>query len=102
MKKVYLDELSKKSSELIDYSKNNIANKIEQIRLLSESIIWKGPGSIEYLNNFNSKINQLVKLNNNVRKIAEYLLDVADNYNLANNRINSMYEELLKESNKRG
>lgn len=95
MKKVYLDEIEEKSVELANYSKNDIAKKIEELRLLPTTFIWEGPVKEKYISDYNKKIEKLNELNNNMRKIAEFLVHVKDDYTDANRQIDNAYEELI-------
>lgn len=102
MKKVYLDEIEEESKELIDYSKVNIANKIEDLRKLPSNFVWEGLAREKYVTGYNNRVNKLSELNDNVCKIAQFLLRVKEDYNGANQRIENAYEELLTEIKARG
>lgn len=97
MKKIYLDELEDISSELISYSENNIANKIEELKQTPNSFIWQGPAYNSFITGYNTKINELIKMNNGLTSIAKYLINVKESYGNANSRIDNAYEELLSE-----
>ena len=97
MKVIYIDEIEKKSNELANFSKNNIAIEIKQLKELPQKFVWKGLAKDTYINGYNKRINKLVELNNNICKIAEFLKNVASDYTDTNNKINNAYEELLSE-----
>lgn len=102
MKKIYIDEIEEKSHELISFSKNNVALEIEELQKLPNSFIWEGLAKDKYLTGYNNRINKLNELNNNICKIAEFLLRVNEDYTGANQRIDNAYEELLSEISVRG
>ena len=97
MKKVYLDELDEVSSELISYSQNDIANKIEELRLSTNNFVWQGQAYNSYINGYNLKIDELVKMNHGLTSLAKFLALVKENYGNVNEKINNAYEELLEE-----
>ena len=97
MPKVYLDELEDKGNELINYSKNNISNTINELKNATDNFIWKGPGYQSYISQYKTKMDKLEKINNNLSKIASYLIIAKDGYEDANMDINSMYEDLVDE-----
>lgn len=97
MKKIYLDEIEDKSRELINFSKNDVALEIEELKKIPNNFIWEGLVKDKYLIGYNNRINKLSELNNNVSKIAEFLLRVNEDYHGANQRIDNAYEELLNE-----
>ena len=45
MKKVYLNELENTGNEIINYSKNDIASKIEELKLAPNNLVWEGNAS---------------------------------------------------------
>lgn len=102
MKRVYLKEIETKSHEIMDYSKNVIAEKIAQMKNLPEEIEWKGKARDSYVNTYKTKIAELEKLNNNIYKIAEFLLMVNEKYGNANYSIGNAHEELVSEFKKIG
>ena len=97
MKVIYIGEIEEKSNELANFSKNNIATEIDQLKELPQKFVWKGLAKDTYVSGYNKKINKLIELNNNVCKIAEFLVTVANNYTDANSKISNAYEELLSE-----
>lgn len=97
--KVYLDELETSGNELVSYSKNDIANKISELKSATSNLVWEGNGADNYIENYNSKINKLEEYNNSLTTIANYLLTAKDSYTETNEKINNSYEELLAEYN---
>ena len=97
MKKVYLDEIEEKAGEIISFSKNNINEKIVELKESTNGFIWQGLGHSSYVNGYNARLNKVMELNNNMTKIAEYLLRVREDYDNANHRIDNAYNELLDE-----
>ena len=97
MKKIYLDELEDKGKEIISYSKNDIASKIEEMKLLTNNFIWDGIGYNSYIEEYNKVINKLEILNNNLTTIANFLLMAKDSYSESNSKIENAYNELLDE-----
>lgn len=102
MKKIYLDELEIREQELVNFSENNIKNKIEELRELTNGFVWEGKAHNSYIAGYNKRIDKLVSLNEGLTKIGKFLFSVKDNYQDANNRINNAYEELLEEFKKLG
>ena len=97
MPKVYLDELEEEGTKLVNYSKNDINEKINELAKATSNFVWNGPGYQAYITEYNSKIKMIQKINNNLTKIASYLIDAKEEYSDTNNQINSKYEELLDE-----
>ena len=95
--KVYIDEVEDKGLELVNYSKNNIASTINDLKSAPSNFIWGGLGYQSYILQYNIKMKKLEKINENLSKIAEYLLTVKEGYEDANYKINNTYEELLNE-----
>ena len=102
MVKVYLDEVENKANELVNYSKNDISLKIEDMKNLTDKFIWKGQASESFISGYKNKINKLAELNNKMSKIAEFLFTVNSGYQETNERVNNMYEELVEEFKKAG
>lgn len=102
MKKIYLDELELREQELVSYSENNIKNKIEELKELTNGFVWEGKAHNSYVAGYNKRINKLLELNEGMTKIGKFLFSVKDSYQDANNKINNAYEELLAEFNKIG
>lgn len=102
MKKVYLDELEPKAQELINFSQKNIKEKIDELKLLTNDFVWQGKAHDSYIRGYNNRINKIEELNNNLTKIANFLLSVKDNYHNVNEKINTTYEELLSEFERAG
>lgn len=97
MKKIYLNELEEKSIELANYSKNDINLELEELKKIPNDFVWVGPSKDKFVTGYNKKVERLVLLNNNICKIAEFLLKVKEDYNSTNEKINNAYEELLNE-----
>ena len=95
MKKVYLDELSDKGDELINFSKNTIAQKIIELSEAPNNFVWQGPSSVSYINKYNLLIEKIKKYNDGLTKIANFLVTAKDSYSEANRKIDSAYDELL-------
>ena len=97
MKRVYLNELEEVSGELISCSQNDITNKIEELKQATNNFVWQGMAYDSYMRGFNIKINDLSRMNEGLTKIAKFLLQVGENYNNTNEKINNAYEELIEE-----
>ncbi len=97
MKQVYLTEVAETSKELVDYSKKNIKEKLDELEKLTNNFVWEGPVKESYIRVYKKKIKELNKLNDNMCKIAEFLLTVKEGYSGANEQINNAYEELMQE-----
>ena len=102
MTKVYLDELEDVSNELVSYSQNNISREVEELKLATNNFIWQGPAYNSFIDGYNTRINELIKMNECLTKIANFLSVVKDNYSDTNVKINNAYEELLEEFNRIG
>lgn len=99
MKKIYLNEIETKGEELVRYSKNDINTKIEELKVSPKKFVWQGPAYDTFIKGYNTKIKKITELNNNLAKIAEYLLRVKEDYSNTNERIENAYNELLDEFN---
>lgn len=97
MKKIYLDELEDVSSELINYSQNNITKIINDLKQTPNNFIWQGPAYNSFIKGYQNKIDELMKMNGGLNNLGKFLVTVKDKYNDANSRINNAYEELLNE-----
>lgn len=102
MKKVYLDELEEVGNELISYSKNNIANKIEELKQVTNNFEWQSPAYNIYIREYNLKISNLERMNESLTILAEYLVRAKESYNDTNFKINNAYDELLEKIQKIG
>ena len=97
MKKIYLDELEDVTNELINCSKNDIAKEIEELKLAPNNFNWNGLAYDTFMDGYNNHINKLIKMNNNLNDLGEYLKIVNEKYRDANYKIDRAYEELLNE-----
>ena len=95
--KIYLDELSDCSHNLISYSKNDINNKINEIKVLGESIKWKGLAHDNFINGFNKRIEKINKLNEKMALFGEYLEGAHINYSNTSSKLNNSWEEYYRE-----
>lgn len=93
--KIYLDELSDESRKIVNYSKIDINNKIEEIKRLGESIKWSGPAHDSFIKGFNKQIINLEKLNDRIRLFGEYLDYAHEDYNNTNNDVNKSWNNFL-------
>lgn len=100
MKKIYLDEVEEKGSDLMNFSRIEISQKIEELRLAPNNFIWQGRAHASFMESYNKKIDTVTKLNDNFVKIAEYLLQVKDDYHNTNQQIDNAYNELLSDFEK--
>ena len=96
-KKIYMDELTETSEKLINYSQVNIHDKINEIKLLVESIPWEGPAHDKYLEGFNKEITDIQNLNSRLELLGKYLTHAHDNYENANNDINKSWDKFMEE-----
>ena len=95
--KIYLDELSDASRRLINYSNNDINNKIMEIKSIGESIKWNGPAHDKFIDGFEKQIINLEKLNAKIRLFGEYLAHAEESYNDTNNDVNKTWNNYLDE-----
>ena len=102
MKRVYLEELESTGNNLINYTQNNMAKVIEELKLATNNFVWQGPAYNSYIKGYMVRIQRLEKLNNDMKKIAEYMLRVKDEYSNANGKIENAYNELVDESKRIG
>ena len=56
------------------YIANNMANIIEELKQAPNNFVWQGLAYNSYVSNFNTKINKLIKMNNNLTNLAKFLL----------------------------
>jgi len=97
MKKVYLDELTEYGNELVNYSKNNISSKIDELKKSINDLEWKGTGYESFIEGYNNRINKIIEWNNNLTKLASFLLTVTTDYNDTNEDIYKHYDENLND-----
>jgi transposase-like protein len=95
--KVYLDELDKKCDELLNCSKNNINEKINELSHAFDGVIWQGIYYDTYLNGYNKEINKLKKINRNFELFARFLKETHVNYSDTNEKLSKSWEEFLSE-----
>ena len=95
--RIYLDELDEKSTELVNYSKNNIASKINELAIVFNDINWHGKASNAFINGYNNKINNLKRLNNNIELLARFLRECHDNYSETNNTLGKSWDSFIDE-----
>ncbi len=95
--KIYLNELDDTSKKLVRYSKNDIKNKINEIKDIGMSLNWKGPAHDNFMNGFNKKIENLNLLNDKICLLGEYLDNCYSSYNETSNKVNNSWEEYLSE-----
>jgi len=95
--KVYLNELEDESNKLINYSKNEIGNKINELEEVLKDIKWYGKACSTYLDGYNIRINKLKRMNNNFTALANYLKECYDNYNETNRSLGSSWDSLIDE-----
>ncbi len=95
--KVYMDELADSSNKLVNYSKNDINDKINEIKALAESIKWSGPAHNRFMIGFNEKITEVQKLNNKLELLGRFLTHAHDSYDETRKDVNKSWEKLLEE-----
>ena len=95
--KVYLDELDDKCTELINYSKDNIGTKINELEIIFDDIKWYGKAHSTYISGYQEKITRLKRINNNLELLAKYLKECHDNYNDTNNSLGKSWNDFLDE-----
>lgn len=95
--KVYLDELENKSNELVNYSKIDIANKINEIKNSFDGISWNGKAHSTYINGFNKKITKLERLNKNMELLARYLVECHNDYDSINHDLGKKWDDFIDE-----
>ena len=100
MKKVYLNELEEVGTELVNYSKNDIANKIKEFNTITENFEWQGISRDAYVKKMNDKVNKILKWNDDLYKIASFLFSATDDYGNTSEKINKLYEQLIDEIKK--
>ena len=97
MKKIIFKGIEEYYRELSNFSKNNIASKIEELSKLPDKITWVGIAHDSYIQGYNKQIDDVRALNDNIHKLAEFLLIVNERYGNANLTVNNDFEELLGE-----
>lgn len=98
--KVYLDELEEESNKLINYSKNDINNKIEELRKIIYEINWQGNARDSYINEYNNKIEKINNMNSKIRMLGEYLKFSKEHYGETQEKLKKNWEEYLNELKK--
>ena len=102
MKKIYLDEVRATGEELIQFTKNDITSKIEELKLVTKDLIWQGQAYNNFIEGSNAKIVKLEQMNDSLSNIANFLITVNDNYGETNRKIDNAYEELIEDFKKVG
>ena len=102
MKKIYLDEVRATGEELIQFTKNDITSKIEELKLVTKDLIWQGQAYNNFIEGYNAKIVKLEQMNDSLSNIANFLITVNDNYGETNRKIDNAYEELIEDFKKVG
>lgn len=102
MKKIYLDEIESKGNELVNFSKNNIASKINELKDAVSKFEWEGIAHDTYVNGYYNRINRIVELNNKLCKLSQFLLQVREDYGTANGKIETAYEEIIDDFRRLG
>ena len=97
MNKVYLDELESIGNELVNYSKNEISSKIDELKNLTNNLEWNGMGYETFIEGYNNRINKIIEWNDNLTRMASFLLTAKDDYTDTNENIESKYNENLEE-----
>lgn len=97
MKKVYLDELEETGNELVNYSKNEISSKINDLKNVTKDLDWNGIGYETFVEGYNKKVNRIVEWNENLTKMASFLLTAKNDFNDTNEDIEKQYNESLSE-----
>jgi len=97
MTKILLNELEKVGNELVNYSKVDISNQIMELKNLPKQFNWDGPSSVYYVESYEKKMNKLIRMNNNLAVLAEFLLSANSNYSLSSKKVNQSYNDLMSE-----
>ncbi len=100
--KVYLDELEEESLKIINYSKNDINDKIEELKMIVNEMNWQGKARDTFVNEYNHRINKLKRINDKVRMFGEYLKFCKEHYGETNEKLKKSWEEYLNEIEKDG
>lgn len=95
--KVYLNELDDKSNELINYSKNNIASKIDELSMVITDIDWYGNAGNKYKLGYDKKIIKLKKYGENIEKLGKYLAESHNSYKESNDDLERSWNDFLDE-----
>ncbi len=92
---VQLDELEDKSNELINYSKNDINNKIEELRKVVSEFTWKGPSHDAFINGYNERIKKITSINNKMQLFGEFLKFAQNDYKETNAKLMDSWEKYI-------
>ena len=98
---IKLDELETKSHEMINFSKIDINDKIEELRNLQNRFDWSGEAHDEYIYRYNNQIENLKKVNKDISMFGEYLLFFKEHYNETNEKLESSWQEFIDEMKNR-
>jgi hypothetical protein len=96
MKKIYLGEIEQAGNDLINFSKNDINNKIEELKELPRKFVWETPTSNSYIEMYENMINKISNINNDLIKLAEFLLMADSDYSESNNKITKAYDDFIE------
>ena len=98
---IELDELELKGNDLINYSNNNINDKINELNNSKNLFEWEGEGYNSFISDYNYEINKINKLNEKIEKIALFVLYFQNNYYEANEQLKKSWEEYINELEER-
>ena len=96
--KIYLDELETNSNKIVDYSKNTINSKINELDKIFDNLNWRGKAANTYLNGYKTRIDKLYKINDNITKLAQYLQSGFTDFNETNNDLSKSWDAFIDET----
>ncbi len=95
--KIYLDELEEETNKIINYSKRDINDKINEIREIGNDIKWSGPAHDSYMEVFNNQIYELQMMNGKVELLGHYLGLCTNQYSDTNNKVKNNWKKYIEE-----
>ncbi len=95
--KIYLDELEDKTTKIINYSQNDISDKIKELQSVFNNSKWQGKACNTYLSGYNEKLTQINRYNDNIRLLAEYLKEANINYQETNEKLSQSWDDFINE-----
>ncbi len=97
---VYLDELEEKSDELIRFSRNDMKNKVQEIKKDFNDLNWHGEAHDSYAKGYDARIEKINTMMDRLSLLGEYLKMCKDSYWETNEKLENSWNEFMDELDK--
>ena len=94
---VKLDELEEKCNEIINYSKNDISQKIDSLDKLKNNFEWTGKTHNSFITGYNDEIEKMKEINQQMTLLGEFLLSFQTDYDNTQKKLDAMMQNYLDE-----